>query len=114
MPPRLISFGYRHGPPPAADVVVDVRALSPDLSHRAAARVRTRIADALHRGQSVAVGCDEGQHRSVHLVQDCQRWMPQIPVTHRDQRPATPAVRRPSVSRRLRAVLDRVSIRSPH
>ena len=84
MPPSVASFGYANGAPPEADVVIDVRGLSHDLSRREVSNIRTQISDALGQGQSVAIGCEYGQHRSVVLANECAKALHLTP-THRDK-----------------------------
>lgn len=66
----LTAFGYSKGSPPHADKVFDVRSLTHDTKRddfqRKVSEVKTYITE--HPGQSVAVGCEKGQHRSVAIV----------------------------------------------
>lgn len=66
----LISFGFDKGAPPKAQKVFDVRDLSHDTkSPWFTGRVQ-EIRDYVkaHPYQTVAVGCDKGQHRSKVIV----------------------------------------------
>ncbi len=98
------SFGYLHGPPPEADVVVDLRRVLhnpvPDSELReltgadgpvrdwvAATPGAPRLAQDVHRlvvgllvletagGVSVAFGCAGGRHRSVVFADDLARHL---------------------------------------
>lgn len=85
---KLISFGYKWGPPPAADLVLDVRYLpNPFWSDEfkslsglnplvqdfvfQIAGSREHLTRLLQgwKGKTVAVGCSGGKHRSVSVVE---------------------------------------------
>lgn len=100
----LVSFGYLHSDPPAADITVDVRRTLSDpgaLSHRL--RQSTGLDLAVHAvvmqtpgakrlvewllslllsddvtpALTVAIGCAGGRHRSVALVEEVARLLRQ-------------------------------------
>lgn len=67
----VVSFGYHYGAPThRIDKVFDVR----DLSHDVASKPFLDRFDEIvtygraHPGETIAIGCDKGQHRSVVLA----------------------------------------------
>jgi RNase adaptor protein for sRNA GlmZ degradation len=81
----LISFGHKHGVPDRVQKVFDVRDLthntkSPKFQERLA-EIRRYISD--NPGHNVAVGCEQGQHRSVILVNQLARAL-KVSHRHRD------------------------------
>jgi len=108
---KLISFGYRHGDPPEADVTIDLRRIMDDPAdhsdlveltglNRAVQRSVMRTRNALGIVEllagvlpgncgisSVAVGCSGGRHRSVVIVEefvDVYGGFIDVEVLHRD------------------------------
>lgn len=73
-----MSFGFdKTGPPKSAKKVFDVRDLSHDV-HSPWFRARQQeIADYVrqHPLQTVAVGCDKGEHRSKVMVDNVARLL---------------------------------------
>jgi len=114
----LLSFGFKHGLPAEADVVLDVRflpnpyfveALSASTGEEAAVRdfvlgnpdagefldkTQSLLEFLLPRAEregkaylTVAVGCTGGRHRSVAVVQELAKRLPErhpLTVRHRD------------------------------
>lgn len=67
----ITSFGYKHGPAPKrADKVFDVRDLTHDTNSPEFKDKQREIVEygRAHGGESIAVGCEKGQHRSVVLA----------------------------------------------
>lgn len=66
----LISFGFNKGLPPKANKIFDVRDLSHDTNSPWFKARTQEVADYVtqHPLQTVAVGCDMGEHRSRVLV----------------------------------------------
>jgi RNase adaptor protein for sRNA GlmZ degradation len=66
----VISFGYRHGVPQRADHVFDVRTLTHDVNAPAFLDTFRNIVEygRQHPNQTLAIGCEQGKHRSVVLA----------------------------------------------
>lgn len=60
------SFGYKHGPIVRAHKTFDVRTLTHDTNSPEFAAKRAEIQDYVtsHPGETVAIGCEKGLHRS--------------------------------------------------
>lgn len=67
----ILAFGYKHGGPPrGVKKVFDVRDLTHDTHREDFLQRESEIREYVraHPGEDVAVGCDQGQHRSVTIV----------------------------------------------
>jgi len=95
----ITSFGYVNGPPPDADVVIDVRDLSHDLTAPDAKAVKQKMTDLIGQGKTIAVGCNHGQHRAVALARDVSNET-NTSVWHRDRR-RTSTIQAPKASTAL-------------
>lgn len=81
----IVSFGYNQGTPPVADKVFDVRDLSHTLAHpndKSRLLEITEYATA-HPCQRIAIGCDEGKHRS-RVLADLVGAKTKQSIYHRD------------------------------
>lgn len=63
----VVTFGHAKRSKPQADQYYDVRDLSHDLSRPEADEVVERACKAYKQGQTIAIGCEKGSHRSVVL-----------------------------------------------
>lgn len=105
---KLISFGYKHGEPPAADLVLNCRVLRNPHSVPWLRRLDGRTAEvqqyvredarsrdlyrqalaAARSGARIAFGCFGGRHRSVALVEMTARMLREIghevTIVHRE------------------------------
>ena len=63
----VVTFGHNKRSKPKADQYVDVRDLSHDLRRPEADDVVEKACKAHKRGQTIAIGCEQGSHRSVVL-----------------------------------------------
>ena len=82
----VISFGHRHAPPPPCDVYVDVRELD-DRDYELWIREAKEIIKHIEPGNVVAVGCTDGDDRSVHIARLIQKYMDNVVVVDRDLGP---------------------------
>ena len=82
----VISFGYRHGEPPPADTTVDLRDVD-DQDYDAWKKEAKSIIKEIEPGSVVAVGCADGDDRSVHIARLIQKYMPNVIVVDRDLSP---------------------------
>lgn len=83
----IISFGYdKSGPPHQASKVFDVRDLSHDTKSKWFTAREQEIRDYVkqHPKQTVAVGCDKGNHRSVTLVDRIAKTL-RVSKFHKDK-----------------------------
>jgi RNase adaptor protein for sRNA GlmZ degradation len=83
----IITFGYRHGEPPPADMTVDVR----DVAHHdydACEQEAKAIAKEIEPGTVVAIGCDDGDDRSATIANMIQKYVDNTVVVDRDLSPA--------------------------
>lgn len=84
----LTTFGFRHGEPPKADLVFDARKVEHhdlDAWEQAASDLAEQIkADP---GMDVAIGCEDGDDRSVHIARFVQKLLPNVVVVDRDLQP---------------------------
>jgi RNase adaptor protein for sRNA GlmZ degradation len=82
----VITFGYRHGEPPPADTTIDLRDV-----HESDYKVWEKEAESLMKeiepGSVVAIGCQDGDDRSVHIAKLIQKHMPNVMVVDRDLSP---------------------------
>lgn len=105
---QITSFGFRHGQPPAADLVVDLRDLKNPEHDRELRKLRGTdepVAQEVRQSagyeklfhqtkfkaasaRSVAVGCKSGHHRAVVLAIDLSQHFKnlgyEVNLTHRD------------------------------
>lgn len=85
----MISFGYDHGDPPrTADRVFDVRDLPSPPSRDAVWARAHHIADRIAEGDTVAIGCGRGQHRSPEIARAVKCLFGGVTLQHRDLEPA--------------------------
>lgn len=63
----IVTFGHSKRQKPRADHYFDVRDLSHDLRRPEAEEVVEAACKAYRQGQTVAIGCEQGSHRSVVL-----------------------------------------------
>ena len=83
----IVSFGYATGTPiPRAAKVFDVRDLTHAEHDPAFSAKREEIAEYVraHPHETVAIGCQKGQHRSYRLAEDLARAL-RVSVHHRDK-----------------------------
>lgn len=84
---KLITFGYDHGDPPEqADDVYDVRDLPDDPKENDAQELKRarEIASQITPGECVAIGCAEGEHRSVHIARHVRQMLGNATIENRD------------------------------
>ncbi len=82
----ITTFGFSHGQPPKADLTFDARTVEHhDLNawEQAAADLAAKI----QPGSDVAIGCEDGDDRSVHIARFVQKLMPDCIVVDRDLEP---------------------------
>ncbi len=82
----LTTFGFSHGEPPKADITFDARTVAHhdlDAWEQAASDWAGQFED----GQDVAIGCEDGDDRSVHIARFIQKLRPDILVVDRDLYP---------------------------
>jgi UPF0042 nucleotide-binding protein len=114
MPLKLISFGHKHGAPPAADMIMDVRFLQnpfwveelkpgSGLDEKIGAYIESDPAfesfftDFLNEAKlllesgddkTIAAGCTGGRHRSVYVIEKLAKALRKngidVTVEHRD------------------------------
>ena len=82
----IITFGYRHGAPPIADVTVDCREIDDHDYHKWGYEADA-IIEAIEPGMVVALGCMDGDDRSVHIARLIQKKMDNVVVVDRDLSP---------------------------
>jgi RNase adaptor protein for sRNA GlmZ degradation len=78
----FITFGYRHGEPPTADYTVDVRDLRHDYDEWK--KEAKAIIQKIEPGSVVAIGCHDGDDRSVQIATLIQKYMDNVTIAHRD------------------------------
>lgn len=83
----ITSFSFAKEKPPRATKIFDVRDLPYGASDALRDRVRA-INEYLrdHPGESIAIGCEDGQHKSPRVAQHVATYMRQS-LRHRDLRP---------------------------
>ena len=99
---HVFSFGFKHGMPVEADIMIDVRFLpNPfyDLDHPKTQefwKAWTQLLDTVMPGYiaegkpqlSIAIGCTGGQHRSVAIAEAMARYLEcaqyHVSISHRD------------------------------
>lgn len=82
---KVISFGYKQRAlTPQADQIVDVRKLSHDLNLPEVDDLIEGIAKDYKVGQNIAIGCEQGKHRSVELAKRLGERL-KLRVQHRDE-----------------------------
>lgn len=88
--PRVISFGFHHGAPPAADHVEDVRGekFHPSSWKKRAARIARRVKGK----QTVAIGDAHGQTRAVSIANQVGDHL-DAKVSHRDKGKVMPLMK---------------------
>lgn len=66
----VISFGYKHGAPSNVAAIHDIRDLSHDTTGDAFKQRTAQIVEDGKKqpGQSIAIGCEDGKHRSVVMA----------------------------------------------
>lgn len=80
-----MSFGHKHGVPKNAIKVFDIRDLSHDTKSKWFTARTQEVKDYVkqHPMQTVAVGCDDGVHRSKVMVDSIAKEL-RISKFHRD------------------------------
>jgi len=82
---KVISFGYaRRALVPKADQVVDVRDLGHDMESPDVEQRVNVICHDFRPGQTIAIGCEQGKHRSVTIAQRVAEKL-KLRLQHRDQ-----------------------------
>jgi hypothetical protein len=84
----ITTFGYSHGEPPQADLVYDARQVAHhdlDAWEQAASDLAEQIK--AEPGIDVAIGCEDGDDRSVHIARFVQKLVPDVVVVDRDLQP---------------------------
>src|SRR5712664_4443262 len=82
----VISFGYRHGAPPPADMTVDLREVD-DRNYASFIKEAKAIIAEIEPGSVVALGCHDGDDRSVHIARLIQKYMDNVVCVDRDLGP---------------------------
>ena len=84
---KLITFGYDHGDPPEeVDAVYDVRDI-PDHPHENVPKEQERarkISSEITPGECIAIGCSEGEHRSVNIARFVRQMLGNATIQNRD------------------------------
>lgn len=80
---RLVTFGFDHGEPPAADRVFDVR--SSKYNSQSWQDKAEEIANEIEPGETVAIGCKHGETRSVHIANHVKDLLGDCEVKHLDK-----------------------------
>lgn len=83
----LITFGHRHGEPPPSDYEVDLRG-QPIDDYRVWEEIAKHIVKEIEPGSVVAIGCEDGDDRSVHVAMLVKKHMGDVEVVHRDLSPS--------------------------
>ena len=63
----VVTFGHSKRKPPKADRTYDARELSHWMDAPEAKDMIEKVCSEYQKGQTVAIGCEQGQHRSVEL-----------------------------------------------
>lgn len=80
----ITSFGYINSSgPPSAKHVFDVRDLTHNTKSEDFQDRLQQIMDVARGGDSVAIGCRQGKHRSVALANEVAKQL-RVSVNHRD------------------------------
>jgi RNase adaptor protein for sRNA GlmZ degradation len=82
----IITFGYRHGDAPPADMTVDLRDVN-DHDYSVWEKEAESIAQEIEPGTVVALGCRDGDDRSVHIARLIQKHLDHVVVVDRDLGP---------------------------
>lgn len=82
----LITFGHRHGEPPPADMTVDLRDVQ-DHDYDVMEQEAKSIAKEIEPGSVVALGCENGCNRSVHIARLIQKHMSNVAIVDCDLSP---------------------------
>lgn len=85
MSAKIVSFGFsRRSLKPQADKVVDVRELTHNLDAPEASKLIEDVCSKYEAGQTIAIGCEKGKHRSVVLADRIAKQLG-LRVYHRDK-----------------------------
>ena len=81
---KILSFGYdRRSQPPQADRVVDVRSMGHNMSDPQVDTLVQNIVTDYKPGQTLAIGCERGRHRSVEIAKRIAAKL-RLRLQHRD------------------------------
>ena len=87
----VVTFGHNKRKAPKADHTYDVRDLSHWMDSPEANDVVEKACQAYQKGQTIALGCEQGQHRSVVLGDRIAKRLG-VPVKHMDAAKVKPKV----------------------
>ena len=82
----IITFGFRHGEPPPADMTIDLRDVAHD-DYKDWEKEAQEIAKQIEPGTVVAIGCNDGDDRSATIGNLLQKYLPNVVTVDRDLSP---------------------------